>query len=435
MKKRVAVLGAGPMGLAVAYELALQGFQPTVFEADDRVGGMAATFNFAGIEIERYYHFYCTSDVALFEVLEELQMSDQLKWVATKMGYWYQGKIQNWGTPHALLSFRGLGYIDKFRYGLHAFVSVKRNQWNSLDQRDASSWIQQWVGERAFNALWKNLFEFKFYDQANNVSASWIWSRIRRLGRSRYSIFREKLGYLEGGSSTVLNAMAKTVERKGGTILLDMAVTEVEVSNSSIRTVSTARGKQDFDAVVSTVPLPLVPKIMPNLPQEIRIQIEQITNIAVVCVIVKLKKSLSSNFWVNTNDNQMDIPGLVEYSNLRPLDDHVVYVPFYLPRDHASFQDSDETFVLKVQNYLKMMNSDIEDEDFLTSSVSRYQYAQPICSPGFAQKLPPIKIPIDGLWIADTSYYYPEDRGLSESFSLGRKIAQSVIEEMSGESL
>jgi protoporphyrinogen oxidase len=82
-----------------------------------------------------------------------------------------------------------------------------------------------------------------------------------------------------------------------------------------------------------------------------------------------------------------------------------------------------------------MMNSDIEDEDFLTSSVSRYQYAQPICSPGFAQKLPPIKIPIDGLWIADTSYYYPEDRGLSESFALGRKIARSVVQEMSGESL
>lgn len=435
MNKRVAVLGAGPMGLAVAYELALQGFQPTVFEADDRVGGMAATFDFAGIEIERYYHFYCTSDVALFEVLEELQMSNQLKWVETKMGYWYQGKIQKWGTPLALLKFEGLGLTDKLRYGLHAFVSVKRNKWNSLDQRDASSWIQQWVGQRAFNALWKNLFEFKFYDQSDNISASWIWSRIRRLGRSRYSVFREKLGYLEGGSSSVLNAMAKTVESKGGTIFLSTAVTEVEVTNSNVRRVSSARGNEDFDAVVSTVPLPLVPKIMPKLPEGIRHQIEQIANIAVVCVIVKLKKSLSQNFWLNTNDERMDIPGLVEYSNLRPLDDHVVYVPFYLPRDHASFQDSDETFVLKVQSYLMMMNCDIKNEDFLNASVSRYQYAQPICSPGFAQKLPPIKIPVDGLWIADTSYYYPEDRGLSESFALGRKIAQSVIKELSGKSI
>jgi protoporphyrinogen oxidase len=358
-------------------------------------------------------------------------MDDQIRWIETKMGYWYRSEIQDWGTPFALLRFKGLGIISKFRYGLHAFVSVRRNQWNSLDRRDAASWIQQWVGEHAFNVLWKNLFDFKFYSQSDNVSAAWIWSRIRRLGRSRYSVFREKLGYLEGGSSSVLNAMAKTIEEKGGKIFLNTAATEVEVTGSSIRKVSSARGDEDFDVVVSTVPLPLVPKIMPKLPSDISNQIGQIENIAVVCVIVKLKKSLSQNFWVNTNDERMDIPGLVEYSNLRPLDDHIVYVPFYLPRDHTSFQDSDETFVLKVRNYIKMMNAEIEDKDFLATSVSRYQYAQPICSPGFAEKLPPIRLPINGLWVADTSYYYPEDRGLSESFSLGRKIAREVVEELS----
>lgn len=430
MKKRIAILGAGPMGLAVAYELAIQGFQPIVFEADDRVGGMAATFDFAGLEIERYYHFYCTSDTALFEVLEELQMADRIQWVETEMGYWFEGKIQNWGTPFALLNFRGIRLIDKLRYGLHAFVSVKRNKWESLEHRDAASWIEKWVGNRAYVALWKNLFDYKFYDQSGNVSAAWIWSRIRRLGRSRYSIFREKLGYVEGGSGTVLNAMAKSIEVSGGEIHLSTPVTKVEIENSVVRTVTSSRGSEDFDVVVSTIPLPLVPSLMPQLPEDIIGKIRDIKNIAVVCVIAKMKRSLSKNFWLNTNDQRMDIPGLVEYSNLRPMEDHVVYVPFYLPRDHASFQESDEVFVEKVKFYIKMMNSNIDEEDFLDVRVSRYQYAQPVCSPGFAMKLPPIKIPIEGLWIADTSYYYPEDRGLSESISLGRKIARSVIEEL-----
>lgn len=431
MKKRIAVLGAGPMGLAVAYELALQGFKPTVFEADDRVGGMAATFDFAGLEIERYYHFYCTSDTALFDVLDELQMAEQIQWVETKMGYWFQGKIQKWGTPTALLSFRGLRFIDKLRYGFHAFISVKKNKWDSLDRRDAASWIQQWVGPRAYSALWKNLFDFKFYDEADNVSAAWIWSRIRRLGRSRYSIFKEKIGYIDGGSSTVLNAMANEIKKRGGEIFLSTPVQKVDVINSAVRNVVSSRGSEDFDTVVSTIPLPLVPSLMPQLPEEIRQKIEQIKNIAVVCVILKMRKSLSQNFWLNTNDVRMDIPGLVEYSNLRPMEDHVVYVPFYLPHDHSSFRDSDEIFVEKVKSYIKMMNTDIKDEDFLNVAVSRYQYAQPICSPGFGEKLPPIKIPVEGLWIADTSYYYPEDRGLSESISLGRKIATSVIAELS----
>ena len=53
MKQRIAVIGAGPMGLAVAYQLARDGHQPVIFEADDRVGGMTATFDFAGLNIER----------------------------------------------------------------------------------------------------------------------------------------------------------------------------------------------------------------------------------------------------------------------------------------------------------------------------------------------------------------------------------------------
>ena len=61
-KDKIAILGGGPMGLAVAYELCLHGYKPTLFEADDRLGGMAASFNFGGIDIERYYHFHCLND-------------------------------------------------------------------------------------------------------------------------------------------------------------------------------------------------------------------------------------------------------------------------------------------------------------------------------------------------------------------------------------
>ena len=32
---KIAVIGGGPMGLAVAYELTLKGFKPIVFEADN----------------------------------------------------------------------------------------------------------------------------------------------------------------------------------------------------------------------------------------------------------------------------------------------------------------------------------------------------------------------------------------------------------------
>jgi len=426
MGQRIAVLGAGPMGLAVAYQLARDGHTPVVFEADDRVGGMTAAFDFSGLSIERYYHFHCISDHAFLEVLDELSLQDKMHWVETKMGYWFQGELQPWGNPVALLKFKGLSLVAKFRYGLHAFLATKRKNWKPLDHVEATGWIKRWVGAEAYEVLWRRLFDYKFYDFTNNLSAAWIWSRIRRIGSSRYSMFREKLGYLEGGSDTLLQAMRSDIENHGGEVRLKMPVSQVVIENGKIKGVEVAGQLESFDKVISTIPLPYVPKLIPDLPTNILQTFQSVNNIAVVCVIVKLRKALTENFWLNTNDPEMDIPGLVEYTNLRPLDHHIVYVPFYMPGEHPKFAESDEVFLAKVHDYLKKINPELSDEDFIDKRASRYRFAQPICEPGYLDKLPPVSLPVDGLWLADTSYYYPEDRGISESIGFGREMAKEA---------
>ncbi len=425
--KKIAVIGAGPMGLAVAYQLVKKGYNPVIFEADDRVGGMTATFDFAGLQIERYYHFHCTSDSDFLQILDELNIADKMHWRATKMGYFFGNKISPWGNPFALLAFPGLSLIAKFRYGLHAFLSVKRNNWQDLDQLDAVTWIKKWVGAEAYSVLWHKLFAFKFYQFSNNLSAAWIWSRIRRIGRSRYNLFKEKLGYLEGGSETLLQAMKSYIENNGGEIRLKTPVQKVVIENNAVVGLNFSDSFEKFDCVISTAPIPYLPNLLPDLDREILQKYRSIKNIAVVCVIVKLKKAVSENFWLNVNDDTMDIPGIVEYSNLRPLENSVVYVPFYMPFDNPKFQDSDAVFVNKVKSYLQKINPALQDDDFLAIHASRYRYSQPICPPNFLQNLPPFKLPVKGLFAADTCYYYPEDRGISESIGFGKMMANEAI--------
>ena len=416
------------MGLAVAYQLARDGHHPVIFEADDRIGGMTAAFDFSGLNIERYYHFHCISDHAFLDILKEQGLEKKMHWVETKMGYWYQNRLQAWGNPIALLKFRGLSLIAKFRYGLHAFLSTKRNDWKPLDNRDAQSWIRGAVGAEAWEVLWRRLFEYKFYNYSDNLSAAWIWSRIRRIGRSRYSLFREKLGYLDGGSETLLQGMKQDIEAKSGVFRLKSPVTRVVIEDGQVKGVEVGGAVEHFDKVISTIPLPYVPQIMPDLPSDVIERFQSLKNVAVVCVIAKLRKPLTENFWLNTNDPEMDIPGLVEYSNLRPLDQHIVYVPFYVPGEHPLFAEPDQNFLDKVQRYLKKINPALTDDDFIELRASRYRYAQPICEPGFLDRLPPVEQSIKGLWIADTSYYYPEDRGISESIGFGRKMARDAAQ-------
>ena len=224
----------------------------------------------------------------------------------------------------------------------------------------------------------------------------------------------------------MLQALKKDIEFNGGKIVLNSPVSKIVIDSKKVIGIEIEGKLQKFDKVISTIPLPYIPSLIPDLPKDILLKFKAQKNIAVVCVIVKLKKSLTENFWLNTNDDDMDIPGIVEYTNLRPLDQHIVYVPFYMPGEQPKFKDDNSVFINKVRRYMQKINPHLKDNDFIDMRASRYRYAQPICDPGYLNKLPPVALPIDGLWVADTSYYYPEDRGISESIDFGRKLAKTI---------
>jgi len=49
--RHAAVLGAGPMGLTVAYELLKKGWSVDLYERDERIGGMTASTDLDGLKI------------------------------------------------------------------------------------------------------------------------------------------------------------------------------------------------------------------------------------------------------------------------------------------------------------------------------------------------------------------------------------------------
>lgn len=422
----IAVVGAGPMGLAATHELLKLGYEVTLYEADTVVGGMSASFDFAGTPIERFYHFICKTDDPYFEALKELGVYDKLKWIPTRMGYFHDDQLKNWGDPIALLTFRKVGLIARLRYGLMAFFSSKRRNWRPLDDVRADDWIKRWVGREAWEVFWKQLFEQKFYHFSDNLSAAWIWARIRRIGNSRKNLFTEQLGYLEGGTDTYLHAVQAAIEARGGSVRVNARVDEVLVEDGRARGVRVGESVHAHDAVISTVPLPFVADMIPALPETHKAGYRSVDNIAVVCVLAKLKRPFTPYFWLNISDSSFGIPGIIEYSNLNPLDETILYVPYYMPQDHENYQQSNAWFYARSREYLQRIDPELRDDDIITMSAGRYEYAQPICPPSFMDKLPPLCPDIDNLLVADTSYYYPEDRGVSESIQLGNQLAERI---------
>jgi len=219
--------------------------------------------------------------------------------------------------------------------------------------------------------------------------------------------------------------MAEFIKLNGGEILLNSRVKKIYVNNNSLGDLETESGIYRFDKIISTIPLPIISQIIHGLSEELQAKLSSKKNIAVVCGIVKLNKKLTNNFWLNINDENIDIPGIIEYSNLNPDVGNILYIPYYMPREESKFSDSDEIFINKIKRYFKIINSEIDDSDFIDIKINRYFYAQPICEPNYLNSLPDIEI-AKNLFVADTSYYYPEDRGISESIDFGRKLAKNV---------
>lgn len=420
----IAVIGAGPMGLATAYHLGKQGHAVTVYEKDSIVGGMTASFDFDGLKIERYYHFICGSDDPYFDLLDELGLKETLRWVDTRMGYFHEGKVKAWGDPIALLKFPGLSLAAKIRYGLTAFLATKRKNWQPLDGIDAISWLKKGIGQEGYDILWKPLFELKFYQFTNNLSAAWVWSRMRRVGLSRRNLMQEQMGFLDGGSDTLLDGLSAAITAQGGNIKTSCAVNTIGFDGTQANSVETEQGRFQHDIVVSTVPLPYIAPLLPESFTDLRAAYSGKDNIAVVCVLIKLSRQFSPYFWLNISDARIPMPGFIEYSNLNPLDEHVLYAPFYMPADHELYQNPNSWFVEQVRRYLQIVDPSLRDEEILSIKAGRYEHAQPICPPKYLESLPSIKPPgLDKLLIADTSYYYPEDRSISESVKLGKELA------------
>jgi len=424
---RIVVIGAGIMGLAAAYEALLQGHDVAVYEAAPEPGGMAAHFMLGDISIERFYHFLCKTDTPVFDLLDDLGLSGKLRWVPTSMGFFVDGKLYPWGDPISLLRFPHLTLLQKIRYALLIFVATKRNRWDSLDARDARSWITQWCGAAVYDRMWRKLFEQKFYELADNVSAAWIWTRIRRVGRSRRSIMQEELGHLAGGSETLVTALMERIAALGGTVHLRTPVARIEAAGGRVMGLTTASGSVPADAIICTVPTPYLAGLLADFPAALRAPYEAIENTGVVCVVLRLARSVTPHFWVNINDDAMRVPGIIEFSNLRATSDHVVYVPYYMPPTRPEWSWQDAQFIDDAMDCVTRINQAVTRNDLIRAHVGRLRHAQPICTPGFASKLPPVQTPIEGLQIADTCFYYPEDRGLAESIRLGRAMARQKV--------
>ena len=430
--KRVVVIGAGLTGLTAAYDLVRAGAHVTLIDSSAVLGGLAGSLSIAGQAVENFYHFICRSDDPLVPLIDELGLSARLHWRHTRTSFYHNGRLYSFGTPLDLLRFDAVPFMQRLRFGLHILRSRYRHNWRWLDEFPAKAWLIENIGEEAYNVIWHPLLRIKFGDYHDRISAAWIWHRIWRVAHSRSSLFgRETFGYLEQGSATVVNRLADWLqEQPNVTVRPSTHAQRIEVQDGGARSVGVDNERLACDAVISTVALPELNRLIPDQTAAYFQKVRQIKYIGVVCVLFRLKRPFSANFWLNINDPRIVFNGIIEQTNLnqhwRATGLNLIYVPFYLPTTEPRYQFSDEQLCAEYVDMLKLVNPGFDETWIADRWVSRAEYAQTICTTGFADLVPEHRTSIQGLYVADSTQFYPEDRTLSAAIQQGRRVAKLV---------
>lgn len=433
--KSVGIIGGGPAGITLAYNLQNLGFQVTLFEADSDLGGLVRSFPFGDIRIERYYHFLCGDDLAYFEKLHQLGLSERLRWKPTKMGFFHDGITYPFASAMDLLRFGGMSLSGRLRYGLWALRCSVGGDWRALDGIAAKPWLIKNIGLDAYNATWHPLLDIKFHEHHGEISAAWIWHRVHRVSRSRKHLFaQEQLGYLDGGTDVLLDALIAGATRRGALFRKNTPVRRIHIENHRATAVELQDGrKEHFDRLVSAVPLPVFLRLAPDLPAGYLDRLKKIEFLGVVCVVFRLKRSLTPNYWLNVNDPRIPFNGCIEYTNLNPGmtpdGTSIVYVPFYLPTSHKHFRCSDERLLEECLRSFALIQPDFSPDWVVDAVVSRDLHAQVVCKTGFASQVPLHQTPISNLMLIESSQLYPSDRTVSGTIELADKVTEMLGKE------
>jgi protoporphyrinogen oxidase len=428
---RAVIIGGGFCGLSAAYELVRHGVHTTVLECDDEVGGLAGSFDVHGQRLEKFYHHWFTNDRHIGDLVSELGEADNILYRPSRTGMYFANRIFRLSSPSDVLRFTPLPFIDRVRLGLLALRARAVKDWRPLEFETAEDWLIRLGGERVFRVVWQPLLDGKFGPFASQVSAVWIWNKLKLRGSSRDRSGTEMLAYYRGGFAALADRLACEVRTGGGEIHLGTAASALVVEDGRVTGVETEIGSLEADAVIATPALPIIADLAaPHAPDEWVQRLRSIEYLANVCIVLELDRSLSDTYWLNVNDPGFPFVAVIEHTNFEPASNyggrHIVYLSKYLPASAELYRMSSEEALEYCIPHLARMFPAFERNWITGYHVWRARYSQPIVSKHYSQLIPPVEAPIEGLYLASMAQVYPEDRGTNYAVRDGRRVGRLV---------
>jgi len=177
---KVAIIGGGLTGLALAERLRKPGRSLKVFERSSRIGGLATWHDYGQFSWDRFYHVILPSDRHLIGFIRDIGLGNALRWKRTLTGFYVDREFHSMSSGLDFLRFPPVSPIGKLRLAFTILYCAQLRDWRPLEQIPVDEWLRRMCGQQTYDKIWRPLLLAKLGEHYHRVSAVFIWSYIKR---------------------------------------------------------------------------------------------------------------------------------------------------------------------------------------------------------------------------------------------------------------
>jgi protoporphyrinogen oxidase len=311
------------------------------------------------------------------------------------------------------LLFPPLNPIERLRLGQTVLSAFLISDWRALEDVPVEDWLVKSGGRGAFEKLWKPLLRAKFDGNFQRTPATYIWSRLKRTSSPRAAAGqKDRMGYFVGSYKVLVDRLVERIEATGSHVRTGVRVERLLAECGAVTGLAVDGAEQRFDAVVATVPLPVLRRLLPDSAAACLDWPDHVDFLGVVCGLLLTDRQLTPYYTLNIADEEVPFTGIIETTNLIDPEHvggyHLIYLPKYVLPSSDYAQRSDDELRNIYLTWLKRMFPAFDASSVKHLFVFRERFVEPLHQIGSHRPVVPVASRLPGLYVVNNGQIYPD---------------------------
>lgn len=406
MKKKIAVIGAGPAGLTAAYQLTKMGLNVDVYEAGPSVGGMAKSVKLWDRNVDLGPHRFFSSDKRVNSIWLEV-VGKEYVMIKRLTRIYYKDTFFDYPLK-PFNALRGLGFIQS----ILCIISYFKSKFIfSHKPKTFEDWVIARFGRRLFNIFFKSYSEKLWGIACSELDAEFAIQRIKKLSlyeaiksalignkNSKHKTLVDEFAYPVFGAGQAYENMANFIKSKKNSIFLRSPIKSAKPisQNNSKPTIELNDGSiKEYDHIISTMPITnLVEQMSAN--QDIINHSKSLKFRNTILVYLNIEgKDLFPDQWIYVHNEKLKSGRITNFNNWvnveKNLTNTILCLEYWCYDEDYVWKSPDEELISIAKEDIYKSNLIKNKNKFIEGKVIKVPKCYPVYKSGYKYHLKPIE--------------------------------------------